>query len=93
MRVTLTPPNEQKHFEWIPYLYGDEVDIMGVEKLLHDHLGKSSMNREQFVKFLFDFCITLAKTFNSKLGYEESTLQMGAVIIHKALLKRALEQM
>lgn len=90
MRLTLIPPNEQKNFEWLPYLYGDEFDIKGVESTLFKCLTNNALNKEQFMGFLFQFCLDVATKFNTKLGYEEDTLQMGAVVIHSALMKRSL---
>lgn len=92
MRITLTPPNKNRHFVWYPYLYGDEFDIQSVEGILHHQIKQRGLNKDQFMAFLFQFCLTIATKFNTKLGYEEDNLQSGAVIIHKALMKRALEK-
>lgn len=93
MRLTLIPPNRIRHFEWIPYLYGDEFDIQSVEEILHQQITSRGLSKTQFMGFLFQFCLTIATKFNKKLGYEENTLQIGAVVIHKALLERALDKM
>jgi len=93
MRLTLIPPNKLQHFEWIPYLYGDEFDIKSVEEILHQQITDRDLSKTQFMSFLFQFCLTIATKFNKKLGYEEDTLQIGAVVIHKALLYRALDKM
>ena len=92
MRLTLTPPNKNRQFVWLPYLYGDEFDIHSVEDFLHQQIKQRGLNKDQFMSFLFQFCLTIATKFNTKLGYEEDTLQMGAVVIHKALMERALEK-
>lgn len=92
MKLTLIPPNERTHFEWLPYLYGDEFDIKGVESVLFKCLSSQPMSKEQFMNFLFQFCLDVASKFNTKLGYEEDTLQMGAVVIHSALMERSLGQ-
>lgn len=92
MRLTLIPPNERTNFEWLPYLYGDEFDIKGVESVLFKYLSTKPMSKEQFMGFLFQFCLDVASKFNTKLGYEEDTLQMGAVVIHSALMERSLEK-
>lgn len=92
MRLTLIPPNERTHFEWLPYLYGDEFDIKGVEVVLYKYLSVRSMGKEDFITFLFQFCLDVASKFNTKLGYEEDTLQMGAVVIHAALLERSMRE-
>lgn len=90
MRLTLIPPNERTNFEWMPYLYGDEFDVKGVESILFKYLTNNSLSKEQVMRFLFQFCLDVASKFNTKLGYEEDTLQMGAVVIHTALMKRSL---
>ena len=93
MKLTLTPPNKPRQFEWLPYLHEDEFDIKSVEDRLHEQMTLTPMNKSQFMSFLFQFCLTIATKFNDKLGYGSETLQVGAVVIHKALLERALDQM
>ena len=90
MKLTLTNPKSDIPAEWIPYLYGDEIDIKSVETELFRYLeAKPSPKKELFGK-VFLFCIHIARKMNTKLGYEESNLQMGAVLIHTALIERAL---
>tara|TARA_R110002153_G_scaffold24223_1_gene77524 strand:+ start:647 stop:922 length:276 start_codon:yes stop_codon:yes gene_type:complete len=90
MRLTLIPPNKHSKFEWEPYLYGDEFDVFSVEHFLFKAIKEKDLNKDQFISFLFQFCLDVATKFNNKLGYEEDTLQMGAVVIHATLLQRSL---
>lgn len=76
--------------EWIPYLYGDEIDIQSIESTLFKIIEKNPMPKTELFNLVFKFCLTIAERFNTKLGYQPETLQMGAVLIHQALIERSL---
>ena len=92
MKLTLNNPKTEnpENSEWIPYLYGDEIDIQSVETTLFRIIDRNPMPKTQLFELVFKFCLTLAERFNTKLGYQEETLQMGAVLIHQALIERSL---
>lgn len=91
MKLTLTNPKTEttENSEWIPYLYGDEIDIQSIETTLFRIIEQNPMPKTEMFDLVFKFCLTIAERFNTKLGYQPETLQMGAVLIHQALIDRS----
>ena len=86
---------------WIPYLYEDEIDVRSIQEVLFRMLSEKNPDSASTIPFLLEFCLELARELNQQFGYgvsdpshhKEDLQAKGAALIHKALIKHAVQEM